>query len=226
MSIYKKLLEIQKAINNITKDEKAGGSSYGYKYVSGSNLLEKIKPLMNEQGLILKQEVIEIESERIDYQVKSGTKAEMLYKGKLKFTWIDAETGEKDENLFFSAGMNDWEKGAGSLLTYAERYFLLKYFHIATDEDDPDKLVKRYEPFKKKEQPKTPNKEVAQEKVSVDNKETKKEKAIKMITESIKEEDDMFLETLLQDMGKKHLGECEEAELKTIYMKLKERHAA
>jgi len=26
----------------------------------------------------------------------------------------------------------------GSALTYAERYFLLKYFHIATDEDDID----------------------------------------------------------------------------------------
>ena len=41
-------------------------------------------------------------------------------------------------NLFGANGQNDWEKGLGSALTYAERYFLLKFFHIATDEDDID----------------------------------------------------------------------------------------
>jgi hypothetical protein len=56
----------------------------------------------------------------------------------MRFTWIDTEIGEKDENLFGANGQNDWDKGVGSALTYAERYFLLKYFHIATDEDDID----------------------------------------------------------------------------------------
>jgi len=56
----------------------------------------------------------------------------------MKFTWIDCETGETDENLFGANGQNDWEKGLGSALTYAERYFLLKYFHIPTDKDDID----------------------------------------------------------------------------------------
>lgn len=56
----------------------------------------------------------------------------------MKFTWVDCETGDKVENLFGANGQNDWEKGLGSALTYGERYFLLKYFHIATDEDDID----------------------------------------------------------------------------------------
>jgi hypothetical protein len=38
--------------------------------------------------------------------------------------------------------MNAWDKGLGSALTYAERYYLMKTFHIATDEDDIDALVK------------------------------------------------------------------------------------
>ena len=38
--------------------------------------------------------------------------------------------------------MNAWDKGLGSALTYAERYYLMKTFHIATDEDDVDALVK------------------------------------------------------------------------------------
>ena len=64
---------------------------------------------------------------------------EILSKVMMKFTWIDSETGEKDENLFGANGMNAFDKGVGSALTYAERYFLLKFFHIATDEDDIDK---------------------------------------------------------------------------------------
>lgn len=144
MSIYKKLLEVQKKVIGLGKDKK----SFGYDYVTGSKVLEHIKPILNEYGILLKQEVVAVEKERIDYKAKSGEKSEMLYSVYQKFTWIDTETGEKDENTFFSSGMNDWEKGLGSALTYAERYFLLKYFHIATDEDDIDNQERKQEPKK------------------------------------------------------------------------------
>jgi len=152
-NIYKKLLEVQKKVIGLGKDKK----SFGYDYVTGSKVLEHIKPILNSQGLILKQEIIAVERERIEYKAKSGEKSEMLYNVWQKFTWIDTDTGEKDENTFFSSGMNDWEKGLGSALTYAERYFLLKYFHIATDEDDIDNTVRKndelvsLEPIKKEE---------------------------------------------------------------------------
>jgi len=134
MNIYQKLLTIQQKIHGLKKDTK----SFGYEYVSGTKVLNEIKPLMNELGIILKQEVLSCTNQRIDYTVKNGAKSEMFSSVGLKFTWIDCETGEKDENLFHANGQNDWEKGLGSALTYAERYFLLKYFHIATDEDDID----------------------------------------------------------------------------------------
>ena len=138
MSVYKKLLAVQKEIKGLGKDKTSGTGSFGFKYVTGSKVLDHIKPILNEQGLILKQEITRVEHERIDYTTKNGSKSEMLFNVWQKFTWIDTETGEKDENEFFASGMNDWEKGLGSALTYAERYFLLKYFHIATDEDDID----------------------------------------------------------------------------------------
>lgn len=134
MNIYQKLLTIQQRINGLGKDK----ATYNYKYVTGDKLLGEVKPMMNELGLLLKQEVLSIENTRQDYDTKSGKKSEILSKVMMQFTWIDAETGEKDVNLFGANGQNDWEKGLGSALTYAERYFLLKYFHIATDEDDID----------------------------------------------------------------------------------------
>ena len=134
MKIYEKLLTIQKRINGLGKDK----ATYNYKYVTGDKLLGEIKPMMNDLGLLLKQEVLSIENTRQDYSTAKGNKSEILSKVMMKFTWIDVESGEKDENLFGANGQNDWEKGLGSALTYAERYFLLKYFHIATDEDDID----------------------------------------------------------------------------------------
>jgi len=146
-NIYQKLLSIQKKVKGLSKDKQ----SHNYGYVTGNKLLSFIKPLMDQEGLILKQEITEIENVRQDYEVFSkwdlnadGTKGkwkpknEIFSKVMMKFTWVDCETGEMDVNTFGANGQNDWEKGLGSALTYGERYFLLKYFHIATDEDDID----------------------------------------------------------------------------------------
>ena len=142
LNIYQKLLEIQKSIKGFKKDKKG----FNYEYVTGGKVLEFIKPLMNAHGLILKQEVLSIDNEVITYFVNKWVdkkqvpveKTEVLSKAMMRFTWIDTATGEKDENSFGANGFNEFEKGLGSALTYAERYFLLKYFHIATNEDDID----------------------------------------------------------------------------------------
>lgn len=139
MNLYQKLHDIQSRVIGLGKDAKS--NSYGY--VSGAKVLEHVKPLMNNHKLILKQEILSIENERQDYRTGYGgnyekPKHEILSRVMMRFTWIDTESGEKDENLFGANGQNDWDKGVGSALTYAERYFLLKFFHIATDEDDID----------------------------------------------------------------------------------------
>ena len=139
MSIYQKLLELQKAVVGLTKDRK--GNSYDY--VSGDKILGIVRPKMDELGIILIPEVVESAFTRQDYTLydKNGNpkpKSEVFCSLKLKFTWVDAETGDNLVCLWASSGMNNWDKGLGSALTYGERYFLLKFFHIATDKDDVD----------------------------------------------------------------------------------------
>lgn len=134
MNLYNKLLEIQKTVNGICKDKK---SDY-YEYVSGNKALGIIRPKMNELGLLLIPSITSIENIRQDYQTRNGAKSEILSKVMMTFTWIDTDSGETLEVLWGANGQNDWEKGLGSALTYGERYFLLKFFHIPTDEDDID----------------------------------------------------------------------------------------
>lgn len=170
MEIYKKLLEIQKSVKGLEKDKQG----FGFKYVSGDKLLGFVRPLMDEKGLLLKQEVLSIDNVRIDYKTKNGEKSEYNSKVMMRFTWVDVNTGQKDENLFGTNGQNDWDKGVGSALTYAERYFILKYFHIATDEDDIDNpalkpeepeltKTKKVEPEKTKPKPKAKSEVLTEE---------------------------------------------------------------
>ena len=142
LNLYQKLHKIQCEVLGLGKDK----SNYAYQYVSGSKVLEHIKPMMNELGILLKQEILKFDNERQDYQTRNGNKYEILTRVEMRFTWIDIHSGEKDENLFGANGQNDWDKGIGSALTYAERYFLLKYFHISTDEDDIDNPERKPEP--------------------------------------------------------------------------------
>lgn len=199
LSLFKKLLHIQEQVKGLGKDAK----SFGYKYVSGDKVLDKIKPLMNELGLILKQEILSVENTRMDYKTKSGEKTEILTSCSMKFTWVNAyNPEERDENLFHANGQNDFEKGLGSALTYGERYFLLKYFHISTDEDDIDNPARK--------------EEVKNKEVKVENKD-KKEIAIKMIKELINEIND---EGISDTYSVVELNKMNDEELKNVFKAL------
>ena len=134
MAIYKKLLSIQQAVVGLTKDAKSNAGDY----VSGNKILSIVRPLMDKLGVLLLPEVLEASFTRQDYSTSKGAKSEMFCSLKIRFTWVDTESGETIEAIWASSGMNGFDKGYGSALTYGERYYLLKLFHIATDRDDVD----------------------------------------------------------------------------------------
>lgn len=139
MNIRQKLLVIQKSVRGFAKDAKGNN----YNYVSGSKVISHVRSKMDELGLLLNQEVLSIDNERQDYKTGINTsyekpKSEILSKVMMRFTWIDCDSDDTIISLFGANGQNDWDKGVGSALTYAERYYLLKFFHIPTDEDDID----------------------------------------------------------------------------------------
>lgn len=193
MAIYKKLLEIQKKINGLGKDSRG----YNYDFVSGSKVLGYIKPLMNEQGLLLKQEIVDVVT------TPAGEK-ENLFTVKMRFTWVDVETGETDINDFASAGCIGKDKGIGGALTYGERYFLLKFFHIATDKDDLDYY----------EEPKSPAPATKVETGDKKELEEKIERSIGMIYKKYQESE---VNEMLKKLHKKDIKDCNQAELKNIF---------
>lgn len=134
MNLLEKLLEIQISIDTLVKDGE--NKSDKYNYVSSDMVLNTVRPKMNELKLLLVPEILE--AKLSDGQTKSGTTRYMT-ELTMSFVWTDCETGEQRAVPFYAQGVDlAGEKGVGKALTYAEKYFLLKFFHIATSKDDPD----------------------------------------------------------------------------------------
>lgn len=143
MAIYRKLAEIQAAVKGMTKDKEA----YNYNYVTGDKVLNAIRPLMDAKSILLLPSVKNVTTQVVNYDAWDGkaksivTKTEILYVVSMEMKWVDAEDGETLIETWAGSGMNAFDKGFGSALTYGERYYLLKTFHIATDRDDVDAIA-------------------------------------------------------------------------------------
>ena len=127
-TLAQKLLSIRKQVPCIGKD--ATNSHFKYEYVSSSKILGVLRKLMDKEGILLEPSI---------NSAKVTPGKQLLTELTMYMTWKDVETGEKFMYPWYAQGMDQGEKGVGKALTYAEKYFLLKYFNIPTDQDDPDK---------------------------------------------------------------------------------------
>lgn len=128
-TLSQKLLSIRKQIPSIGKDGK--NEHYNYEYVSSSKILGVLRKLMDEESVLLEPQIHSAKVTPVGKQ--------LLTELTMHITWKDVETDELACYNWYAQGMDMGEKGVGKALTYAEKYFLLKYFNIPTDQDDPDK---------------------------------------------------------------------------------------
>lgn len=146
MNIYQKLIEVRKAVPYLQKE--ANGPQY--KYVSSSQVLAALKAKMDDLHLLL---IPRVTSHHVTEQtVENKDKYDNIKKTTTYFTeldvlmtWVDADNPEeKIECPWYGQGVDiAGEKGVGKALTYAEKYFMLKFFNIPTDKDDPDSFQER-----------------------------------------------------------------------------------
>lgn len=147
LNLFQKIADVKANIDGFTKDAK----SYNYSYVSGSQVLHRIRNKMIENNLLLVPKTSEENYKQIDvtrFNKKAGreiTTSEFIVEMKLTYVWINADKPEEQfEVTFYAVGQqDDVSKAQGTALTYAERYFLMKFFNIPTDEDDADAKEKQ-----------------------------------------------------------------------------------
>lgn len=147
MNIYQKLAKIRKNVEVLQKN----ASGYGYKYVSEDMILEKITGLMDKYGLSLIPSIVPGSLDVAPYHyVETKVKKdgepyekhtnEVLVSADCVWTWVSNENpAERIEVPWMLVGQQaDASQAFGSGLSYASRYMLLKFFSVATTDDDPD----------------------------------------------------------------------------------------
>lgn len=140
MGLDEKLMELKKLVSIMQKDSEG----HGYTYVSEESILLAINDKMIELGLKLtpKFKPGTLHSEVVNYQnAKGQPKTDVLVRSEMQYIWKDIATGDTEIVDWGLLGQqSDASQALGSGLTYANRYFLLKYFNVATSNDDPDKI--------------------------------------------------------------------------------------
>ena len=123
MSIYKKLLEVQKEVGAISKDSK--NPFFKSKYFDINQLIEHVQPVLNKHGLVLTQPII-------DGSVYS----------RINNTDKDLEYLESSLNL---PDFNDPQK-LGSCITYYRRYTLASLLGLQAEDNDGNGLKSKPKP--------------------------------------------------------------------------------
>ncbi len=140
LNVYQKIIKVKEIAGNFSKEPKKPGLSY--RYVSGTQVLEKITDTMNEIGLLFMPVGSEHRSSRqYDYTSGNGKEhTDFIVEGILTYAWINAEdpTDRQEIQFQYYGQQDDISKAFGSALTYSERYLILKSLGLPTDEDDPD----------------------------------------------------------------------------------------
>lgn len=139
MNIYEKLIEVRKAVPYLQKEAKG----HQYNYVSSSQVLSAVRRRMDEVGLML---IPTITNTKVTAE-NDGKRTTYFTELWIDFTWVNAEKPDETvKSSWYGQGIDiAGERGVGKALTYAEKYYLLKTFNIATEKDDPDSFQDKQE---------------------------------------------------------------------------------
>lgn len=147
LNLVQKLAGIRKMVEVIRKNK----SGYNYKYVSEDEILARVTAGMDKYHVLLYPGIVPQTAEVSPYNytkiknAKDGKKIEesvneVLVKADMTFTWINLDNPEDTLVVpwVIVGQQSDASQAVGSGLSYLHRYFLLKFFQIATPDDDPD----------------------------------------------------------------------------------------
>lgn len=150
MNIYEKLIEVRKAVPYLQKEAKG----HQYNYVSSSQVLSAVRRRMDEVGLML---IPTITNTKVTAE-NDGKRTTYFTELWIDFTWVNAEKPDETvKSSWYGQGIDiAGERGVGKALTYAEKYYLLKTFNIATDKDDPDSFQDKQEGTKGRRESRKP----------------------------------------------------------------------
>lgn len=142
-AIWMKIFRVQKGLKGfVQKEDSAKQKDSGdpaYRYVPGYEINKEFHRLLDENVLMCECSDVYSQNQIVDSWVNKlingnvvpVTKREMLFTVYKDFWFRDPETGDRTPAVrSMGVGMNGFDKSAATANSVAERYFILKYFHV------------------------------------------------------------------------------------------------
>lgn len=130
--LVSKLAKVMKEVQYI---EKRGYNKFHkYNYATESDVSEKVREVLAENCVIMMPDVVEHTTR--EHKNQRGN-TEYIATVKMKFTFIDGETGEQISIHSIGEGQDAGDKAVYKAITGATKYALMKAFMIPTG-DDPE----------------------------------------------------------------------------------------
>lgn len=126
-NINRKLLDIQRALKPITKDNKAGSGGFSYKFRSISQVMSALKPLLDEYGVLLSTH------ENMTTTVEHDRGLSVILHQIITFT--DSETNEFVTSGGHGQGTDTGDKAVAKARTAAFKQTIFQQFCIPDDSD-------------------------------------------------------------------------------------------
>jgi hypothetical protein len=146
LNLNHKIIELRKLVAVMKKE----GKGHQFNYVKEDQILGAISDKMDDLNLLLIPSIIpnsrHHETFEFTEKTKNGEKERHynIVSADMNFTWIDADSKEELIVPFTMYGqMEGASQSLGSALTYANRYFLLKFFQVETTDQDPDSIRRK-----------------------------------------------------------------------------------
>jgi len=122
--IASKIVKVMEGIESVSKD--GFNAFHKYKYVTDAAIVTEIRKSMIANKVVA-----------IPKQLSCSQNGD-LTTIQVEYTLIDAESGESLTSLVYGYGQDKGDKGIYKAATGAEKYFLMKTFLLATDDDPED----------------------------------------------------------------------------------------
>ena len=127
-------------IGYIQKKGRVSGS-YGYTYAGEKELINELRPVMLEHGIVMYPDVCEVIKTE-DYTTSRGNRMSMFL-GKRRFVFEHVDTGDQAYVEVFAEAADQGDKRASKAMTLAKKYALREFFLIETGDDPDAEVTKR-----------------------------------------------------------------------------------
>lgn len=136
--LFAKLLAVQGNAKNVPKN--GVNRSQGYKYVRAEDVVNAVRPLLAQYGLVVTMSATEHKRERYDRVNKQG---EMVGSSCLSDVTVvaivtDPDTGHSESFTFYGTGFDTTDKAVYKAITGAIKYAYLSLMNVSAGDDPED----------------------------------------------------------------------------------------